>query len=128
MKVISLSDKFIASLLAVVLFALFCFEYAVLPSHATVETLPGESSDSIPGNLIKNPEFEYADWGSDTYYKWSQNNSSFSLDSGKKFAGSSSLKVSNRTQFWSRAQYSEWFGNLEFGKEYYLQGAVSASG
>lgn len=95
---------------------------------ASTKSYTGEASDSIPGNIIQNPEFENNDFATGlTNGKWYPNGATLSHESSQKNAGTYSLKVSGRTAYWSGAAYREWFGNLAYDKEYYIQGAVSAS-
>ena len=93
-----------------------------------VVSQPGEASDTIPGNRLYDPEFDIGDFATGMGYgKWYPNNSSLSRETSVSFAGGSSMKVSDRTVFWSRGEYRIWFGDLAYETTYYLQGAVSAA-
>ncbi len=122
-------NRVISMVLALVLTLSVALSNNLSIVSASEATGVGEATDTIPGNIIKNPEFESNNFAASgtPYFQWYPNGSTLSQDSTHKNAGTYSMKVSGRTAYWHRAEYREWFGNLAFDKEYYLQGAVSAS-
>ncbi len=114
-------------LLAVILLFSIVFTSGII-SVSAFSLGTGERSDTIPGNLLYNPEFGNSDFAlSESDSNWYPNNCILSKDTGNSYAGGSSLKVSGRNDFWHRAEYRIGGWDVALSKDYYLRGYVSAA-
>lgn len=99
-----------------------------IPNYSP-EVSAAATSANFAENRMNNPEFDVNEFGElNAWSKWyPEHGCTLSQDSSYAYYGSNSMKVSNRQYHYSRASYRQWFGDLQYEKEYLVQGAVSAS-